>query len=434
MTSEAKPSLSALKPTNADREILQDYLDDIFDTPVLPTQEQVELFQAMGTAEEGLRDALAKIPATAGHLVALWRERQAKGRVTGALSRYHRDEGKRNLNQVVDQALTEMDDAWVHVEKLAGRARTSKRAMKTATDTLAKRIADAEIALPILLDIHESLAQNQEQFGSEDDSVLEALQAANENRARLTDSKNRFISHNLRLVVRCAKGFRNRGVPFLDLIQEGNVGLIRAVEKFDYTRGYKFSTYAIWWIEQALVRAVANDSRTVRVPSPVIDQQRKLRQAEGPLRASSAVEPTPIMVSEALGLSIEETDALRRSFSPEISTQNAVLGSEDLTVEDTLVSDEDYDCTADLDREAMQERLRLVIPMLDDRERIVIESRYGLEGSPAMTLAQIGARLGVSRERVRQIERKALDRLRQNQIAQTLAAEIGCLGSQSMHE
>lgn len=434
MTSEAKPALSALKTTSADREILQDYLDDIFDTPVLPTEEQVELFQAMGMAEEGLRDALSKIPATAEHLVVLWRGRQAKGRVTGALSRFHRDEGKKNLNQVVDQALSEMSDAWMHVEKLAGRARTSKRAMKAAMDTLSGRIADAEIALPILLDIHETLNKDQERFGSEDDSVLEALHSANEHRARLTDSKNRFISHNLRLVVRCAKGFRNRGVPFLDLIQEGNVGLIRAVEKFDYTRGYKFSTYAIWWIEQALVRAVANDSRTVRVPSPVIDQQRKLRQAEGALRASSAIEPTPIMVSEALGLSVDETDALRRSFSPEISTQNAVLGSEDLTVEDTLVADDDYDCTADLDRVALQERLRLVIPMLDDRERVVIESRYGLEGEPAMTLAQIGARLGVSRERVRQIERKALDRLRQNQIAQTLAAEIGCLGTQAMQE
>ncbi|MFK7898161.1 MAG: RNA polymerase sigma factor RpoD/SigA [Myxococcota bacterium] len=429
-----KTAAGATKIAAADREILQDYLDDIFDTPVLPTEEQVELFQSMGTAEDGLRDALAKIPATAEHLVALWRERQAKGRVTGALSRYHRDEGKRDLNKTMDKALGAVEETWLAVERMANRSRTSKRAMKNALDTLAGRVSAAEIALPILLDIHETLSRTHDQFGVEDESILEALDAANEHRARLTDSKNRFISHNLRLVVRCAKGFRNRGVPFLDLIQEGNVGLIRAVEKFDYTRGYKFSTYAIWWIEQALVRAVANDSRTVRVPSPVIDQQRKLRQAEGALRASSAIEPTTSMVSEKLGLGLDETDALRRSFAPEVSTQNAVLGSEDLTVEDTLVADDDYDCTAELDRSALQERLRLVIPMLDDRERVVIESRYGLEGEPAMTLAQIGARLGVSRERVRQIERKALERLRQNQIAQTLAAEIGCLGQQAMHD
>ena len=416
----------------SDRELLQNYLDDIFDTRVLDQDEQLDLLKQMETAEAGLRGALAAIPETARCLVARWRERRAHGHVTGALSRRHRDDHDHDLNQVVDSALAELEQALRQFE--AVKPKRAPRRAREAARRLAERVQAAEIALPILLEVHAELTARRSDRALEVlESVRESLLRADEERARLSDSKNCFISHNLRLVVRCAKNYRGRGVPFLDLIQEGNVGLIRAVEKFDYHRGYKFSTYAVWWIEQALVRAVSNDARTVRIPSPLIDQQRKLRRLEERLRTTSNVEPTARELAEQLGLDAAEVDDLCRSLAPEISTQAIVRGAEELLVEDTLVAPEERDVAADLDRAALGEGLSAILPVLDARERDVIISRFGLGGMPTRTLAEIGAELGVSRERVRQIELHALEQLRDQDGARRLAAEIGCGGYDGAH-
>lgn len=276
----------------SDRELLQNYLDDIFDTRVLDPEEQLDLLKQMEAAEAALREALAAIPESARWLVARWRERRTQGHVTGALSRRHRDDHDHDLNQIVDRALGEVDQALRQFEAI--NPRRAPRRARQAAQRLADRVQAAEIALPILLELHADLTARR---GAASENLLRADEA----RARLSDSKNCFISHNLRLVVRCAKNYRGRGVAFLDLIQEGNVGLIRAVEKFDYHRGYKFSTYAVWWIEQALVRAVSNDARAVRIPSPLMDQQRQLRRLEERLRPTSAGEPTARELAERLG-------------------------------------------------------------------------------------------------------------------------------------
>lgn len=414
------------KPTApVEREILQSYLDDIYDTPVLETEEQNDLFRGMENAEAGLRAELATVPGTARKLVERWHDRRAHGRVTGALSRWHRDGSQKNVNRRIDTALRRVEASLVELDGLSARAKTKREKL---AKTLAEQVEAAEIALPVLLEILDELnALRAASPRSMRAAERRALDRANEFHARLTDSKNRFITHNLRLVITCAKGFRNRGVPFLDLIQEGNVGLIRAVEKFDFRRGYKFSTYAIWWIEQALVRAVANDSRTIRVPSPVLDQQRKLRRLETSLRPVQSSEPTIGALAEQLGLDTSETDDLRRSFNPEISSQVPVAGTDDLTVEDTLATEPIEDPDADLDNAALTRRLDELLPSLDERAREVVEARFGLAGRQAMSLAQIGKQLGVSRERVRQIERRALDLLRESEIAQELGRELGCL-------
>jgi len=404
-------------------DLLESYLDDIYDTPVLGLDEQVEVFQEMESAENLLREALAAIPATARILVDTWKDRLDRELVTGALSRWHRDGSTRDLNRKVDEALTKVERSLRRFDKVAvgERAKADR-----ARARLGRLVLEAEIGLPVLLDIHEALSDWIDPRGRGNAAAdLASLHQADEYRGRLTDSKNRFINHNLRLVISCAKSYRGSGVPFLDLIQEGNLGLIRAVEKFDYRRGYKFSTYALWWIEQALVRAAANDSRTVRIPSPLLDQQRKLKQVEIALRASNAEEPTVLDLAERLGLRPEEADVLRVSFSPEISTHAIVQGTESLTVEDTLEADEDLDYASELDRDALRRRLLEILPSLEDRERMVIESRFGLDGQPALTLRQLGERLGVSRERARQIEVLALSQLREHDVARDLATEIG---------
>ncbi|CAM9308177.1 unnamed protein product [Discosporangium mesarthrocarpum] len=399
-------------------DVLQSYLDDIYDTPVLETGTQRELFEGMETAETDLRAALAEIPAAAEALLERWNEKRARGLVTGSLSRFHRDGQTRNANQQIDEALTTVAKR----RKALGRAKDEAARSRAAT-RLAQAVLDAEIALPILMQIQDELGASRRRDLSRGDRRI--LRRANDARAQLTDLKNRFIRHNLRLVIRSAKGFRNRGVPFLDLIQEGNLGLIRAVEKFDITRGYKFSTYAVWWIEQALIRAVAQHSRTVRVPSPILDQQRALKRLEESRRAFSSEEPSVAELAERMGLEPEDAADLERSLTSEISTHVPVAGTDDLWLEDTLEAPEDEDLDAEHDGAALRRTLADVLPALDDRAREVINARFGLSGEPSASLAQIGARLGVSRERVRQIERRALEQLRDHPVAAALGAEFG---------
>jgi RNA polymerase sigma factor (sigma-70 family) len=417
-TNPTQTTQTTLPALPAAPDVLQSYLDDIYDTPVLETGTQRELFEGMHTAEIELRAALAEIPATADALLGRWHEKRARGLVTGSLSRFHRDGQTRNANSKIDEALTTVAKRV----KALGRAKDDA-ARGRAVARLAQAVLDAEIALPILMQIQDELGGSRRRELSRPDRKV--LRKANDARAQLTDLKNRFIRHNLRLVIRSAKGFRNRGVPFLDLIQEGNLGLIRAVEKFDITRGYKFSTYAVWWIEQALIRAVAQHSRTVRVPSPILDQQRALKRLEESRRAFSSEEPTVAELAERMGLEPEDAADLERSLTSEISTHVPVAGTDDLWLEDTLEAPADEDPDAGHDGAALRRTLSDVLPSLDDRAREVIDARFGLSGEPAASLAQIGARLGVSRERVRQIERRALEQLREHPVAAALGAEFG---------
>jgi len=403
---------------------LESYLREIRDTPVLSTAEQNRLCEQMETAEQALREAMAAIPETTRQVVALWQSRRAAGLVTGALSRHHRDGSGRNWSRIIDERLTGAEAALEQLERRIA-ARAPQRERNALRQRLAERLLEAEIALPRLITILEGLRRNASATETGGPKRLARLLAeADEALARLSDSKNRFITHNLRLVIRCAKNYRNQDIPFLDLIQEGNAGLIRAVEKFDHRRGYKFSTYAVWWIEQALVRAVANGSRVVRVPSPLLDLQRKLRRLEQDLRVSVSEEPSDLELAARLSTRVDEIDELRRSLSPEVSCQSPVGGTESLTVEETLSDSDSDDFSEPLDREALRKGFERLLDSLSERERQVIEWRFGLAGRPPLTLSDIGERLDVSRERVRQIEKQALASLRDLSPAQQMAQEL----------
>jgi RNA polymerase primary sigma factor len=263
---------------------------------------------------------------------------------------------------------------------------------------LAQAIETGRVAL-------ERVQNDKRQDDRERQDLLELVSQGETARAALADA-------NLRLVVSVARRYANRGVPLIDLIQEGNLGLLRAVEKFDWRRGFKFSTYATWWIRQAVSRAIADDARTIRIPVHLYDVVNRMARISSQLHQELGREPTDAEVAAALHLSTDRVRELNQVLPQPVSLDGFVGDDQDTPLSDMVADDDATTIESVAEQRLLADRVRDTLQTLTPRERRVIELRFGLVGDKDETLTSIGREIGVTRERIRQIESKALRKLR----------------------
>jgi RNA polymerase sigma factor (sigma-70 family) len=417
-----------------ERRPLESYFQEIGGTRTLKREEEVILAKELEAATAQLRDALYAIPCSARHVVARWDALRALSHTGAKLSESVGDEETGEIAARVERAVKRMRTLLAQRERPSVQSRPKELARVDAK--IARELKGAQLSLVVLAELrHKVIALVTElkkirrgtkkfkaleaRAGVPRSRLLELTAVVEDAQDRMTEEKNRFIEHNLKLVVAIAKDYRNLGLSFPDLIQEGNLGLIRAVEKFDHRRGFKFSTYAVWWIRQALVRAIQNHSRTIRLPSHVHDRLQRSQRVRAELTGKLGREPSPAELAPELGTETGALEALDLLSREAISLESSVAGTEK-RLEDFVADPTSSAPDNGLDGERMRSGVGHLIGVLTAREQLILRLRYGLGGEEEHTLEQIGQSLGLSRERVRQLEARALKRLRETVPAQSL--------------
>ena len=435
----AQPASGATRATPAEdldpgreRRPLESYFQEIGGTRTLRREEEVILAKELEAATQQLREALYAIPSCARYVVARWDELRALSHTGAKLSESVGDEETGEIAARVERAvkrlrtlLAQRDKVRDDEKELAKVDAKISREMKSAQLSLAMLSEMRQRALRLAGDLRRARRGTKRYRELEAEAemaraqLLERVAAVEDAQDRMSREKNRFIEHNLKLVVAIAKDYRNLGLSFPDLIQEGNLGLIRAVEKFDHRRGFKFSTYAVWWIRQALVRAIQNHSRTIRLPSHVHDRLQRSQRVRAELTGKLGREPTPAELAPELGTDSSALEALDLLSREAISLESSVAGTEK-RLEDFVADPTSSAPDNGLDGDRMRSGVGTLIGALTSREQLILRLRYGLGGEEEHTLEQIGQSLGLSRERVRQLEARALKKLRETLPAQNL--------------